>query len=129
MCGSQHEFVWREECNRFNGKKPNVTIRAETPCGVFAIMAFAKTTHWGQGGSSFVTAGGRGNLKVKNLHEHDHLFPCRLASVTICGDTVTINHHFERDGNICVIPGVWSLGEKVCEMTEMRFVFEGCIGI
>ena len=129
MRDCQHEFIWCEEPKRFQGKKPNVTIRAETPLGTFAIMAFAIVTHSGRGGSSFATARGRGILKVKHLHEHDYLLSCRLASATICGNTVTINHHFERDGNICVIPGVWSLGEKVCEMSEMRFVFEGCIGI
>ena len=134
MRDCQHEFIWCEERKRFQGKKTDVTIRADTPLGTFAIMAFAKATHSGRGGSSFATAGGRGILKVKHLHEHDiatDFLPtsCLLASATICGNTVTINHHFERDGNICVIPGDWSLGEKVCEMSEMRFIFEGCIGI
>ena len=71
-----------------------------------------------RGGSCFQAAGGRGFLKVKSLH---HLFSCRLARVTICGDNVQINHDFERDGHICCIPGFWPLGDEV---REMRFVFE-----
>ena len=124
MHNSQHEVVWCEQRKRFQGKKTHVTMTTETPFGRFAIMTFPKPTHGMRGGSSFLAADGRCFLKVKSLHENDDLSSCQLATATICGYNVQINHDFERDGHICCIPGSWPLGGEVREITEMRFVFE-----